>query len=126
MVGERDEKRIDEILEKLNLTEYKDSHPMSLSRGQKQRVASGVAMLSSADVVIFDEPTSGLDYKNMQSVSAILREIAAMGKAVIIISHDNEMLMNVCSRVVRIGEAPDKSELPVTDGIGTYKKCISV
>lgn len=126
MVGERDEKRIDEILEKLNLTEYKDRHPMSLSRGQKQRVAIGVAMLSSADVVIFDEPTSGLDYKNMQSVSAILREIAAMGKAVIIISHDNEMLMNVCSRVVRIGEAPDKSELPVTDGIGTYKKCISV
>ena len=126
MIGERNEKRIDEILDKLNLTEYKERHPMSLSRGQKQRVAIGVAMLSNADAIIFDEPTSGLDYKNMQSVSAILREITEMGKAVIIISHDNEMLMNVCSRVVRIGEAPDKSKLPVADGIGTYKKCISV
>lgn len=56
-------KRIDDILDELNLTIYKEQHPMSLSGGQKQRTAIGVAALRDAEVLIFDEPTSGLNTK---------------------------------------------------------------
>ena len=99
---DKDEKRIDDILDELNLTIYKERHPMSLSGGQKQRTAIGVAALRDAEVLIFDEPTSGLDYKNMESVAGILSALSKRGKAILVISHDNELLMKICSRVIRV------------------------
>ena len=101
---DKDEKRIDDILDELNLTIYKDRHPMSLSGGQKQRTAIGVASLRDVEVLIFDEPTSGLDYKNMESVAGILSTLSQRGKAILVISHDNELLMKICSRVIRVAE----------------------
>lgn len=101
---DKDEKRIDDILDELNLTTYKERHPMSLSGGQKQRTAIGVAALRDAEVLIFDEPTSGLDYKNMESVAEILSALSKRGKAILVISHDNELLMKICSRVIRVDE----------------------
>ena len=101
---EQDEKMIDDILDELNLSIYKERHPMSLSGGQKQRTAIGVAALRDSEVIIFDEPTSGLDYKNMESVAKILRTLAQRGKAILVISHDNELLMKICSRIIRIEE----------------------
>ncbi len=101
---DKDEKRIDDILDELNLTTYKERHPMSLSGGQKQRTAIGVAALRDAEVLIFDEPTSGLDYKNMESVAGILSALSKRGKAILVISHDNELLMKICSRVIRVAE----------------------
>lgn len=99
---QKDASVIDEILEELNLTTYKEQHPMSLSGGQKQRTAIGIAALRDSDVIIFDEPTSGLDYKNMNSVAGILQALSKKGKAILVISHDNELLMKICSRVIRI------------------------
>ena len=99
---ENDQTIIDDILSELYLSIYKERHPMSLSGGQKQRTAIGVAALRDSDVIIFDEPTSGLDYKNMESVAAIMRDLSARGKAILVISHDNELLMQVCSRIIRI------------------------
>ena len=101
---DKDEKRIDDILDELNLTIYKERHPMSLSGGQKQRTAIGVAALRDAEVLIFDEPTSGLDYKNMESVAEILSALSKRRKAILVISHDNELLMKICSRVIRVDE----------------------
>ncbi|MDO4287926.1 MAG: energy-coupling factor ABC transporter ATP-binding protein [Eubacterium sp.] len=95
---------IDMILDALNLTIYKNRHPMSLSGGQKQRTAIGVAALRDAKVLIFDEPTSGLDYRNMERVAEILRALAKKGKAILVISHDNELLMKICSRVICVKE----------------------
>lgn len=83
---------------------FKERHPMSLSGGQKQRTAIGVAALRDAEVLIFDEPTSGLDYKNMESVAGILSALSKRGKAILVISHDNELLMKICSRVIRMDE----------------------
>lgn len=94
---------VDRITNKLNLFEYRERHPMSLSGGQKQRTAIGVAALMDTDVLIFDEPTSGLDYKNMDKVASILRELAQTGKAILLISHDNELLMKVCDYVYPFG-----------------------
>lgn len=77
---------------------------MSLSGSQKQRTAIGVAALRDAEVLIFDEPTSGLNYKNMESVAEILSALSKRGKAILVISHDNELLMKICSRVIRVDE----------------------
>lgn len=105
----RDENMIGDILSELNLDIYKDRHPMSLSGGQKQRTAIGIAALRESDVIIFDEPTSGLDYKNMESVADILQALSKKGKAILVISHDNELLMKICSRIIHIDGSNGRS-----------------
>lgn len=98
---------IENILEELSLDLYKERHPQSLSGGQKQRTAIAVAAISNAEVLILDEPTSGLDFKNMENVSNVLKTLAHRGKTLLVISHDNELLMKVCSRIIYIPDAAE-------------------
>ena len=71
-MDEEDENKALDILKKLNLDKLKDTHPMALSGGEKQRVAIGSALASMKDILIFDEPTSGLDLRHMREVSSVL------------------------------------------------------
>ena len=76
----------------MDLAQYADTHPMALSGGQKQRLAVADGCLSGKELLIFDEPTSGLDYAHMLEVSQRLRELAAQGLCVVVITHDGEFL----------------------------------
>ncbi|WP_324825842.1 energy-coupling factor ABC transporter ATP-binding protein [Sinanaerobacter sp. ZZT-01] len=96
--NELEEKKIAEkLLESLNLSQYTKLHPMSLSGGQKQRVAIGSAIVSNKEIIVFDEPTSGLDYKNMLEVAHNLEQLSALGKTLLIITHDPELLAQCCN-----------------------------
>jgi energy-coupling factor transport system ATP-binding protein len=97
---EEDEKRCDELLERLGLIEFKDTHPMALSGGQKQRVAIASALASDAQILLFDEPTSGLDYSHMEKVSELLRQLAVSGASVIVSTHDPELISDCCDYVL--------------------------
>ena len=89
---EEDDKRCDELLNRLGLIEYKDIHPMALSGGQKQRVAIASALASDAKILLFDEPTSGLDYSHMEKVAELLQQLANAGSTVIVSTHDPELI----------------------------------
>ena len=97
------------ILKMMDLTELKDRHPISLSGGQKQRVAIAGAIAADKKIIIFDEPTSGLDYRHMLEVSGVLRMLSDMGKVVIVITHDMELIMSAVDRIVCLekGEIAD-------------------
>ena len=86
------EETIDTLLKRLNLLSYKTSHPMSLSGGQKQRVAILTSVCDMENFIFFDEPTSGMDYKNMMSISKIIKELKNENRIIFIISHDSEFL----------------------------------
>ncbi len=88
------------ILDNLNLIHLKDTHPMALSGGEKQRVAIASAIASKKEILIFDEPTSGLDLKNMMKVSENLRYLQSLGITSFIITHDFELIMEACSHVL--------------------------
>lgn len=94
----------DDILEMLELSAFRQRHPLSLSGGQKQRLAVALAALSPAKVLIFDEPTSGLDLANMQRVVEMLRLLAGRGKSILVITHDDEFLLMGCDRVIGLPE----------------------
>ncbi|AQP53198.1 hypothetical protein CBF34_07830 [Vagococcus penaei] len=91
-----------DVVERLNLSELLDRHPQSLSGGEKQRVAIGIAVLSGKKVIILDEPTSGLDLKNMLEVSRVIQWLHDLGTFVIIITHDIEFIQTTCHQVVRL------------------------
>lgn len=95
---------VSSVLKEFGLLEYAQSHPQTLSGGQKQRLAVATAMLEEKCTYIFDEPTSGLDYENMLVVCRFLQKLAAKGKLVIVVTHDVELIENVCTKCVYLGE----------------------
>lgn len=110
---EENVQRAEAILESLGLLELKELHPMSLSGGQKQRVAIAAAIASQREIIVFDEPTSGLDLRHMEQVSSSLRQLKAMGKTLVIISHDMELILKTCDYVIHIenGSVDDAYDL---------------
>ncbi|AIW90162.1 MULTISPECIES: ABC transporter ATP-binding protein [unclassified Treponema] len=86
-----------DILDAMNLSEFKDVHPMVLSGGQKQRLAVASAIAADKEFLIFDEPTSGLDYAHMREVAENITRLARAGKTVFIISHDPELIAACCN-----------------------------
>ena len=97
---------IDCALEKVNLLAYKERHPLSLSGGQMQRLAVVVSDICGKELLVFDEPTSGLDLKSMEEVGTLTRSLATQGKVLLIITHDIEFMMRICTRIlfIRDGE----------------------
>ena len=77
-------------------------HPMSLSGGEKQRVAIGSAIASGKKILIFDEPTSGLDYRHMLEVSDNLNRLKELGKSLFLITHDPELIYKCCTYLLFI------------------------
>ena len=91
-----------EILDSLDLLDKVKLHPMSLSGGEKQRVAIGSAIASDKKLLIFDEPTSGLDYRHMLEVSDNLNRLKEMGKSLFLITHDPELIYKCCTYLLFI------------------------
>lgn len=100
MLPETAEMHAREVLERLDLLELADTHPMALSGGQKQRVAIASGVVAENPVLVFDEPTSGLDLEHMKQVAGLLRILARDGKVVLVITHDAELVREVADRVI--------------------------
>ncbi|KAB7788337.1 ABC transporter ATP-binding protein [Bifidobacterium cebidarum] len=103
-------KHCNQVLEDLDLTRFADRHPMSLSGGQKQRVAIGSALMCGKDLIILDEPTSGLDRYHMEHVGELLRQLAAQGKTVLVVTHDEELAAGWCTDIINLEHNEDASK----------------
>ena len=97
---EEQEAKAMEILEALDLSLHAEDHPMGLSGGEKQRVAVASAIASNRSLILFDEPTSGLDLFHMRQVAELLNKLAGMGKTVVVITHDPELILRSADRVI--------------------------
>lgn len=84
------EARARNLLSRVNLSQFRDRHPLTLSGGQKQRLGIALACMKQAAIICLDEPTSGLDARNMNRVADLLRELAEDGSLIILIIHDQE------------------------------------
>ncbi len=87
------------LLERLGLTEHADKVPDQLSGGQQQRVAIARALCMSPQIIYFDEATSALDPKLTEDMHALIRELAADGMAVGIVTHEMGFAREVSDRV---------------------------
>lgn len=106
---DNDLEKINSLLMKLGLTEYKDKIPFELSGGQKQRLLIAISALANVNLLMFDEPTSGLDYVNMTKVSGILKDLSK-NSALIIATHDIEFLYKTCNRVIYLDDKVIKED----------------
>jgi ABC-2 type transport system ATP-binding protein len=96
------ERKANELLRLLWLHEHRHSPISSYSKGMKQRVLIGGALLHDPDLLIFDEPLSGLDIVSALLLHEIIAELARQGKTIMYISHVLEVTEKVCSRVIML------------------------
>lgn len=94
-----DDAKKEQVLRELKLYDKKDSHPQSLSGGEKQRLMIALAIVSYRPIVILDEPTSGLCKGQMLSTIKYLQKMKEEGRLVIVITHDYELIKE-CGGVV--------------------------
>ena len=92
-----------ELLKLVGLPDKRNEFPGRLSGGQKQRVAIARALAMEPEVLLFDEPTSGLDRYHMEQVGELLRQLASQGKAILVVTHDEELAAGWCDRIVNLG-----------------------
>ncbi len=90
----------EKLLDKVGLLDKKDAYPANLSGGQRQRVAIARALAMQPQVLLFDEPTSALDPELVNEVLAVMRELAAEGRTMLIVTHEMRFAREVSSKVV--------------------------
>ena len=100
MTKEEAEKKADELLKRIGLSDKADAYPDSLSGGQKQRVAIVRALAMNPDVMLFDEPTSALDPEMVGEVLSLMKELAQSGMTMVIVTHEMGFAKEVADRVM--------------------------
>ena len=118
------EKRVDELLEIVGLSDKKQNYPEQLSGGQKQRVAIARALANNPKILLSDEATSALDPRTTNSILELLKDInKKFGITIILITHQMEVIKKICNktaimsdgRIIEKGETKEIFLNPKTD-----------
>jgi ABC-2 type transport system ATP-binding protein len=96
--------RVEEILNEFNLIPYRKSKVQALSKGLKQRVNIGRALLGNPPVLLLDEPTSGLDFEMTREIYRLMSSMHAAGKTILFTSHRPEEIKNMATRILLLHE----------------------
>ena len=94
------EKHADQLLERVGLSDKADVYPSQLSGGQKQRVAIARALAMYPDIMLFDEPTSALDPEMVGEVLQVMKDLAADGMTMVVVTHEMGFAREVGDRIL--------------------------
>ena len=105
------ERRADELLKSVGLSDKKFAYPHKLSGGQKQRIAIARSLAMEPEVILFDEPTSAIDPEMIGEVLDIMKDVAAKGITMLVVTHEMGFARNVANRIFFM----DKGKIAVDD-----------
>lgn len=89
-----------ELLSQVGLDDKADAYPGQLSGGQKQRVAIARSLAMNPDIMLFDEPTSALDPEMVGEVLEVMKQLAADGMTMLVVTHEMGFAREVADRVI--------------------------
>ena len=92
------------MLERVGLADRAKHYPIQLSGGQQQRVAIARALATDPEIIYFDEPTSALDPELIGEVLTVMRQLAADGMTMLVVTHELSFARNVSNHVVFMDE----------------------
>lgn len=94
------DKRVNELLEVVGLTDKKDMYPSQLSGGQKQRVGIARALANDPEIILCDEATSALDPTTTESILSLIKDInKKLNITVVVITHEMDVVKKLCNKV---------------------------
>ena len=109
-------KRVDELLDLVGLRDKAKAYPLQLSGGQKQRVGIARALANNQEILLCDEATSALDPQTTMSILKLLKKInEERGITIVIITHEMNVIKEICDRVAVIEEGEIIEVGPVTE-----------
>ena len=111
----RSSQEIDELLDKLEISQKKNTKVQNLSGGQKQRVAIARALVKHPKVLLADEPTGNLDSRTTKSIFNLLKKVSKE-RLVVVISHDMKSALNYADRILRISDGAIVEDLTKNTG----------
>lgn len=100
MTQEQADKKADELLKTVGLSDKADSYPASLSGGQKQRIAIVRSLAMNPEIMLFDEPTSALDPEMVGEVLDVMKSLAESGMTMVVVTHEMGFAREVGTRVL--------------------------
>ena len=103
------EKRVDSVLERMQIMHRKNHFPQQLSGGQQQRVAIARAVIANPKIILADEPTGNLDSSNGQEVMRLLASLHEAGTTIVMVTHSAEQA-DYAGRVVHLFDGHVVSE----------------
>ncbi|RVM30428.1 amino acid ABC transporter ATP-binding protein [Sinorhizobium meliloti] len=120
------------LLERVGLADKANHYPSELSGGQQQRVAIARAMGMRPDLILFDEPTSALDPELVSEVLDVMRDLAASGMTMIVVTHELGFARNVANtvtfmetgKVVETGSASEVLSTPKSARTAEFIKAV--
>ena len=94
------EERVNRAISMMELEEFRDRHPHSLSRGQRQRLAVASILAMEPDIIVLDEPTTGQDWGHVNKFLQQIRHLNELGKTIILVTHDMNLVAGYARRTV--------------------------
>jgi putative ABC transport system ATP-binding protein len=113
--------RAEELLTRVGLKDRMTHRPGALSGGQQQRVAIARALVHEPELIVADEPTAHLDYVQVEEVLRIVRNLASLGRLVVIATHDERLIpladrtIELTKKGIAIAAPPQRLELAAGD-----------
>ena len=99
-INEYSHDRVENILKELDIFKLKDKNPRDLSGGEKERAAIACVLVLDPDILILDEPTRGMDADCKERLGELIRNIAASGKSVVLVTHDSDFAADYSDRTL--------------------------
>ena len=94
-----DKQIAEQLIKDFELTEIENSHPYDISGGEVERLALAKLFLTNPDIIILDEPTQGMDIKAKEYLKELLLQQKALGKSVIVVTHDLRFAADIADKV---------------------------
>lgn len=92
--------RVQKALEVTGLEKIKGESPLFFGKGTRRMISIASVLAMDPEVMVIDEPTTGMDYNGRLSVMSLITELNRMGKTIVIITHDMNLVANYCKRVI--------------------------
>ena len=112
MTKEEAQKKGEELLKIVGLSDKADSYPVQLSGGQKQRIAIARSLAMEPEIMLFDEPTSALDPEMVGEVLDVMKNLAKSGMTMVVVTHEMGFAREVADRVLFIDDGIIMEEAP--------------
>ena len=103
--GKQVERKIDDWLARMKLSEWKNKRSMELSKGMQQKIQFITAVLHEPDLLILDEPFSGLDPINVELLKEIVLDLKRAGKTIIFSTHQMEVAEKICDDICLLNKS---------------------
>ncbi|MGE5585462.1 MAG: ABC transporter ATP-binding protein [Bacillota bacterium] len=110
------------LLDRFDLVAFRDSHPLTLSYGQKRRLNLAAVMVSDPSVLLLDEPFVGQDAARAQDLARLLGELASAGKGILLVGHEPDLMSRYCDSLLFLDGGRVVVDAPVCEALAKFER----